>query len=152
MCLVYQVAVYTFVQHVHVYSPVFLISSYGAPLAQTASYLALHSSPFGPDDYSLLIGSKCILNGTQTNYCWANLAHASKCIKNYDTQCTYYMSLQSDLFLLSYSTIYMYTCYQVDVHVHYTHYSSLQSIFHTYYQPDVHVHVHTKTVIVDSVM
>ena len=27
---------------------VFLISSYGAPLAQRASYLALHSSLFGP--------------------------------------------------------------------------------------------------------
>ena len=29
-------------------TPVFLISSYGAPLAQRASYLALHSSLFGP--------------------------------------------------------------------------------------------------------
>ena len=28
--------------------PVFLISSYGTPLAQTAYYLALHSSLFGP--------------------------------------------------------------------------------------------------------
>ena len=28
---------------------VFLISSYGTPLAQRASYLALHSSLFGPD-------------------------------------------------------------------------------------------------------
>ena len=28
---------------------VFLMSSYGAPLAQRASYLALHSSLFGPD-------------------------------------------------------------------------------------------------------
>ena len=32
-----------------VYTSVFLISSYGAPLAQRASYLALHSSLFGPD-------------------------------------------------------------------------------------------------------
>ena len=53
------------------YSPIFLISSNGGtPLAQRASYLALHSSLFGPDgavnyDYfvtnsvnSLLIGSK----------------------------------------------------------------------------------------------
>ena len=31
-----------------VWSAVFLISSYGAPLAQGASYLALHSSLFGP--------------------------------------------------------------------------------------------------------
>ena len=28
---------------------VFLISSYGAPLAQRVSYLAMHSSLFGPD-------------------------------------------------------------------------------------------------------
>ena len=28
---------------------VFLISSYGTPLPQRASYLALHSSLFGPD-------------------------------------------------------------------------------------------------------
>ena len=59
----------------------FLISSYGAPFAQRASYLALHSSLFGPDgavnyDYivnnsitSLLIGSKCIPNGAHTNQC-----------------------------------------------------------------------------------
>ena len=33
---------------VHVYVSVFLISLYGAPLAQRASYLALHSSLFGP--------------------------------------------------------------------------------------------------------
>ena len=54
------------------------ISSYCTPLAQRASYLALHSSLFGPDgavnyDYivtnSLLIGSKCITNGTHTNHC-----------------------------------------------------------------------------------
>ena len=67
---------------------VFLISSYGAPLAQRAFYLALHSSLFGPDgtvmyDYiitnsinSLLTGSICIPNGTHTNLCWA---HASWC-------------------------------------------------------------------------
>ena len=30
------------------YTSVFLISSYGAPLAHRASYLALHSSLFGP--------------------------------------------------------------------------------------------------------
>ena len=53
----------------------------GAPLAQRASYLAQQSSLFGPDgagnyDYivtnsinSLLIGSKCIPNGTHTNHC-----------------------------------------------------------------------------------
>ena len=59
---------------------VFLISLYGAPLAQSASYLALQSSLFGPDgavsyDYdvtnsikSLLIGSRCIPIGTHTNH------------------------------------------------------------------------------------
>ena len=31
---------------------------------------------------SLLIGSRCVPNGAHTNYCWANLAHASKHIKN----------------------------------------------------------------------
>ena len=57
----------------------FLISSYGAPLAQRASYLAQLSSLVGPDgavnyDYivtnsinSLLIGSECIPNGAYTN-------------------------------------------------------------------------------------
>ena len=60
---------------------VFLISSYGAPLAQSASYMTLHSSLFGPDgainyDYivnnsinSLLIGSRCIPNDSNTNHC-----------------------------------------------------------------------------------
>ena len=60
---------------------VFLVSSYGALLAQSASYLAQHSSLFVPDstvnyDYivtnsinSLLIGSKCITNGAHTNHC-----------------------------------------------------------------------------------
>ena len=76
---------------------VFLTSLYGAPLAQRASYFTLHSSLFRPAgavnyDYivtnsinSLLIGSRCILNGTHTNHCWPNLAHASKLIKNCDS-------------------------------------------------------------------
>ena len=63
-----------------------------APLAQTASYLTLHSSLFGLDGaviyaYNvtismdcLLIGSRCIPNGTHTNHCWA---HASKHQKMY---------------------------------------------------------------------
>ena len=41
------------------YSPtllsVFLITSYGAPLAQRASYLALHSSFFGPDGAMIIL-------------------------------------------------------------------------------------------------
>ena len=67
--------------YIYIYISVFLISSYGAPLAQRASYVAQHSSLFGPDgavnyDYivtssinSLLIGSRCISNGTHTNHC-----------------------------------------------------------------------------------
>ena len=59
----------------------FLISSYGTPLAQRASNLAEHSFLIGPDgavnyDYiitnsinSLLIGSRCIPNGAYTNHC-----------------------------------------------------------------------------------
>ena len=51
------------------HTPVFLISSYGVPLAQRASYVALHSSLFGAVNYdyivtnsmnSLLFGSRCI--------------------------------------------------------------------------------------------
>ena len=62
----------------YVCEPVFLISSYGAPLAHRAFYLAQHSSLFGPNgtiNYydcivtsainSLLISSKCIPNGAQ---------------------------------------------------------------------------------------
>ena len=72
----------------------FLISLYGIPLTQRVSHLALHSSLFGPDgavnyDYivtnsinSLLIGSRCILNGAHTNHFWVNLAQTSKLIKN----------------------------------------------------------------------
>ena len=72
------------ITYIHVI-PVLFISSYGAPLTL---YFALVSSLFETDDTdnyeylvnnsikSLLIGSRSILNGKQTN-----LAHASKCIK-----------------------------------------------------------------------
>ena len=58
---------------------VFLIRSYGTPLAQRAFYLAQQSSLFDPDgavnyDYIvtnsinfLLIGSKCITSGTHSH-------------------------------------------------------------------------------------
>ena len=36
-------------KHITDFSAVFLISLNGAPLAQRVSYLALHSSLFGPD-------------------------------------------------------------------------------------------------------
>ena len=63
------------------------ISSYGAPLAQRASYLAQHSSLFVPDgtvnyDYivtnsinSLLIGSRCIPNDVHTKHCCGPSKH-----------------------------------------------------------------------------
>ena len=79
----------------------FLISLFGrTPLALRVSYFELHSSLFGPDgainyDYDvtnsinyLLIGSRCISNVAHTNHCWANLAHASKDIKNCVVTCT----------------------------------------------------------------
>ena len=74
------------IHNIYIYNSEFLICWYGASLAQRASYLALHSSLFGPDgtvNYdcivinSLLIGLRCIPSGAHTN-------HASKCIKNYD--------------------------------------------------------------------
>ena len=67
--------------HESILASVFVISSYGAPLAQRTSYLALHSFLSGPDgavnyDYiitnsinCLLIGSKCLPNGAHTNHC-----------------------------------------------------------------------------------
>ena len=66
---------------ISIYPSVFLISSYGVPLAQNASKLPQHSYLFGPNgavnyDYIvtksinvLLIGSKCIANGAHTNHC-----------------------------------------------------------------------------------
>ena len=59
-----------------VFITVFLISSYGTPLGQRTSYLALHSSLFGPVMQlimiilsltainTLLFGSSCVPNGT----------------------------------------------------------------------------------------
>ena len=70
------------IQHpiIVVLQSVFLISSYGGPLAQRALYLALHSSFFGPDGAvtydiitnsinSLLISSRCIPKGAHNNHC-----------------------------------------------------------------------------------
>ena len=86
-------------------TPVFLISSYGAPLAQRASYLAQHSSHFGTDgtvnyDYivtnsinCLLIGSRCIPNG----------AHASKRIKN----SVLHVHVCVSVFILSHELVYV---------------------------------------------
>ena len=43
--------IHTYNIHIHTYTctSVFLISLYGAPLAQRASYLALYSSLIGPE-------------------------------------------------------------------------------------------------------
>ena len=57
------------------YTSMFLISSYGAPLAQTASYLMPLFGTDGAVNYDyiitncLLIGSRCIPNGTLANHC-----------------------------------------------------------------------------------
>ena len=73
----------------------FLISSFGTPLAQRASYFELHSSLFGPDgainydyDYDvtnninyLLIGSRCIPNAAHTSH--ALLGQFGPCFKRY---------------------------------------------------------------------
>ena len=77
----------------YTYPSVFLMSSYGTPFAQWASYLA-RTAQFslwasGAVIYNyivtncincLLIGSRRISNGSHTNYCWAILAHDSKFI------------------------------------------------------------------------
>ena len=83
---------------------------------------------------SLLIGSRCIPNGAHTNYCWANLAHASKCIKNSDI-CMYiytvniyifYFFIFYFLFFLYFFYLYIYT---VNIHIYiiYTCICSTQS-------------------------
>ena len=68
------------------YAPVFLISSYDAPLTQRASYvgtaqLSLWASSVNYD-YIVINSIKCLLrctlNSAHTNHCRANLAHASK--------------------------------------------------------------------------
>ena len=50
-----------------VYASVFLISLYGAPLAQRAFYLALYSSLFGPVMQLIMI--TCILSLTALTLC-----------------------------------------------------------------------------------
>ena len=103
----------------------FLISSCDVPLAQRAFRLALHSSLFGPDgaviyEYivtnsinSLLIGSRCtcIPNGAHTNQCLANLAHASKHIKNSEK------NLLEHLFLFHLNSIFVKISGNVDMHL-----------------------------------
>ena len=69
----------TYTCTVDVHTPVFLISLYGAPLAQRASYLALHSCLFGPDgavNYDYIVTNSInylivnrISNGANTNHC-----------------------------------------------------------------------------------
>ena len=68
----------------------FLISSYGASLAQRASYLALlwavnYDYIVTNSINALIIGSRCIPNGAHTNH-RSNLAHALRRIKNSDSR------------------------------------------------------------------
>ena len=49
--------------YICVYMPMFLISSYGSPLAKLYDYIVTNSIN------SLLIGSRCIPNGEHTNHC-----------------------------------------------------------------------------------
>ena len=67
----------------------FLISLYGATMAQRTFNLALHSSLFEPDgtvNYDYIVSNsincplRCISNDTYTNHCWV---YASKRIKSY---------------------------------------------------------------------
>ena len=68
---------FTHSHYTHTYTSLFLISSYGGPLAQRASYLAQHSSLFEPDgavNYDYIVTNsvnwlKCIPNGAHTNHC-----------------------------------------------------------------------------------
>ena len=71
---------------------VFLISLYGAPLAQRASYLALHSSLFEPDgavnyDYIITNSIKSLLLGSQDVFPMAHtltiVKPISSCFKSY---------------------------------------------------------------------
>ena len=74
---------------------VFLVSTYGAPLAHSVYYFALHSSLCLMTQLNMiilslmaltvLIGSKFIPNGVHNN-CWANLGHTSKHIKISDVK------------------------------------------------------------------
>ena len=94
----------------------FLISLYGAPLAQKASYLALHSSLFEPvarlimilfvtnSINCLLIGSRCIPNGAHTNHFWPNLVNASKlCSKWIHLYLQEYNFIENGLYMYMYS-------------------------------------------------
>ena len=128
----------------------FLISSYGAPLAQRASYLALHSSLFGTDgtvnyDYivtnsinCLLIGSRCIPNGTHTNHFWPMLQNVSKtlihiqsCIWRKSISNCFVMTIIADVFLMSKTQLSFYP----------SEASCILSVFYLLQQLHVHVHV-----------
>ena len=74
VCMYMYVHVHIIIQkYVYLLVAVFLVSSYGIPLAQRASYLALHSSLFGPDgtvnyDYIITNSINALLIGSRKMY------------------------------------------------------------------------------------
>ena len=64
----------------YTHTPVFSLSSYGAPLAQRASYLALHSSLFGPvAQLILIILSALLYSGALVMVMVRKRMHADEC-------------------------------------------------------------------------
>ena len=76
---------------------------------------------------TLLIGSKCVPNGTHTNHCCDNLAHASKVIKN-SAMNMYMYNLYSHVYVYLHNYIYthmymfisyiQYVCNYIIIHVY----------------------------------
>ena len=118
----------------------FLTSSYGAPLAQRASYLAMHSSLSGPDgavnyDYIvtnsinyLLIGSRCIPNGAHTN-------HTSKHIKTSDMHTYIHMYINVNV-----SYVYRF-CINKCVSMHTYNYTYTHTCMYGYIHTYINIHV-----------
>ena len=59
---------------------------------------------------SLLIGSRCIPNGTHTNHCWGNLAHASKHIKTSGVYICFLFITRLNVFIYSDKCLLMFYC------------------------------------------
>ena len=95
---------------------------------------------------SLLIGSRCILNGAQTYHFWANLAHAPKLIKSSAT------AKHLDLFFITcpppYITIsiiivqFQTSLDLLDNVVHDCHWLAVSTIYTTMYMYTVHMYMY----------
>ena len=114
LCYVY-IHVYCAWLHVHV--PVFLISSYGAPLAQRDYCLALHSSLFGPYIVTNSINS---VNWLKMHSQWRTQCHTLTFVEpiwpmlqNISKTLTCTML---ELLIILYTTVYMVYCTQIDSH------------------------------------